>query len=46
MDIPKELFELYENILGILRVVVKDPLDGNRVVSNTIYDPRDYISTN
>lgn len=42
MKIPEELFELYGGALVYL--VVINPFDGKEV-SNTLYDPRDYPST-
>ena len=42
MDIPKDLFGLYGDAL--VRLVVIDPFDGKEV-SNTLYDPKKYSST-
>ena len=43
--IPEDLLKKYAGVALSLTVIIIDPLNGNREVSRTTYDPKDYTPT-
>ena len=43
--IPEDLLKKYIGVASLLIVIITNPLNGNREVSRTTYDPKDYTPT-